>query len=70
MDPMLDVVWRFRINIPRNFVHYRLEGTTLLLDEIAPMYDRIYDAVNRNFPEWIEKSIWLAGLSKAVVDVL
>lgn len=62
LDPLVEVVWKLQRSIPRNSVHYRIEGASGLFDEIAPMYDWVYDNVNVNAFSWIEKSIWLAGL--------
>jgi hypothetical protein len=62
LDPVFEVVWQFRRSIPQDSVRYRLEGKTGLFEEIAPMYDWVYDNPNANAFAWVEKSIWLAGL--------
>ena len=62
LDSFLEVVWRLKATIPKQSVRYRLKGKEGYLDEIAPMYDWVLDDPNTNFPAWVRKSIWLAGL--------
>jgi hypothetical protein len=62
LDSFLEVVWRLKTVVPRQSVRYRLKGVKGYLNEIAPMYDWVLDDANKNFPAWVRKSIWLAGL--------
>ena len=62
LDSFLEVVWRLKTVLPRQSVRYRLKGVEGYLNEIAPMYDWVLDDANKNFPAWVRKSIWLAGL--------
>ncbi|WDL95638.1 hypothetical protein [Alicyclobacillus sp. ALC3] len=62
LDNVLDVIWQPRAVIPRKSVRYRFEGDTGLLSEIAPMYDWVPGNVQDNLFNWVNTSIWLAGL--------
>lgn len=62
LDNVFEVKWALKKVIPRNSVHYRLDGDVGLVEEIAPMYNWDPASVNRNLFKWIERSVWLAGL--------
>ncbi|QSO53621.1 hypothetical protein JZ785_07195 [Alicyclobacillus curvatus] len=62
LDAVFEVVWRFKTAVPKQSVHYRLKGTEGTLEQIAPMYDYVLDDASANFPAWMKRAIWLAGL--------
>lgn len=61
-DPIFEVTWRKRASLARTSVRYRLQGDDGFVDEVAPRYEWTRDNADQNFSQWLERSIWLAGL--------
>lgn len=62
LDSVLEVVWRKKAQIPRRTVRYRFTGERGLLDDVAPRVEWTRDRADLFLPQWLKRSIWLAGL--------